>query len=1593
MQRPNSVTRATIDKNTYVGHTPPTQNQTKTSRVKTTPVRNINHNLICHNPDAQISERRSKRVIQTERASEEVTPLEENHEPSEHSRAPSQEASYEGVGTGYHEEKSEGRTPHNNAGRVQRAAAANNPLVHMHSTANKLKATKRLAREELHQPPRQATLSAHGAKEWCNPQHENSIENQTQSQQSPQREVNANQEQGLNTNHDLCGRSVLVFVGETHFTLGKISGTVRQDIDGEPHFVVAFSVTTHGTATYSRNEINEILLPAGGETHFLYLRSSPNRQNLWEKCYEKYAYIRNSMITRNLDTFSELAEQEDVIRGVLCNFQKSTVINRPNLNESIRKTIQKFSSDKVNTQPKRVKFVLKSLLRALTYILECNDRRLHIGPQSQDIPVAPNLLQDFPEYGTDDFQTQAGLHQYEENFTQHDFLYDDTPPTEPMDPTARLDNGLLVNSWSATDALSLDVAATCPFKLVDTIPKELMSTCREAVKIIMKMLTYALKLPVGYPDRSKIQRRACIWYALFPSLCLRLPATSNNYHKTTKLISTRLNQVINEDLGPLINSWESDYLTATTKNRKIPIDTFEKRVKRAVRMVKTAEPHGISKAINLITGNGTTNCDILAVKQQMIDKHPQREITWDPHICEEDRSDDFKLLGLNEIIDKADPHKAAGPRGWIEPINFCIHRAQPLNQPEGKTAMDYFEDLGALIIGKATPWISVYLGSTLLSPLNKSAPPCTDARPVNAKDRDYATWLQGMNNFQKTAIGKKVAPQQLAVGIKSGNQVLTYGLKLLLEAKKQAGDGVTLVKRDIENAHNSFFRDALMTDIRNLIPTYPQFKAIDRLADAQLSQQPQVYTRSHDTGTGMKKLCRCESGGEQGSAITNSLYPLSIDFPLKETERLHPKVKIRAFQDDMTSIGKAEDMFGENKSLECLEQLLGERGSRVKVTKDRAYGSTQEERDKIPDTFEQPHLSYIDAEGKEAIAYGLENCGVPMGDDAYVLAWLREKAEDIAEKMDFVSTHLSNMDPHSSYAVTYLSLQTQAEFIMSTNRPSETAAFATTVNSAIQRAFARSLKSDLLADPDPLHEQNVHLPDPHFVRDRALLRARLGGAAIRLIDGREHYLNCINNVLPQLIDRKETNADTITPGFFTDELTDALGEGSFDVENSQVRLQIFLASGSAYAKDFQEQYTLGKKLHEDITRDLQLIPDPSSIYNTEIHGFGANIAKLQKKIIDERQNLLFLQIKKRAALLPADDPRRISFFATINNDFASKLLGNMPNRYVPFSPDEFTTAVAVHMGVKIPALASFIGSQISNNRRCQQLCVDPYGHNLSTIAGTSGGSIQHNHNSILSTVSLGLTTAGIVHKGGASDSSCKPIFKAALPSETINITDDTPSSKELKSIIPDMVVFASELHTKEELCGANHIIDVKTVSARQDFYMDGSTTPGSAVEKRQSQVNRDYFNTAKKLDTNLHGTTADTAPGPFTKVLLAYGNENNRVLGPTVGFFGEASSDLNKLRDLVCAGLAERHIAHYRCELEQAKGLHRHLLNHKWGHTIKRGWAKVILTRLRDHVGPQVSLGDDRGDRRIVDRNNMCDGYNYYNPTNGGVRYGERLAN
>ena len=128
----------------------------------------------------------------------------------------------------------------------------------------------------------------------------------------------------------------------------------------------------------------------------------------------------------------------------------------------------------------------------------------------------------------------------------------------------------------------------------------------------------------------------------------------------------------------------------------------------------------------------------------------------------------------------------------------------------------------------------------------------------------------------------------------------------------------------------------------------------------------------------------------------------------------------------------------------------------------------------------------------------------------------------------------------------------------------------------------------------------------------------------------------------------------------------------------------------------------------------------------------------------------------------------------------------------------------------------------------------------------------------------------------------------------------------------------------------------------------------------QLQVNSDYHATALRLDARLHGTPPGER-GPFARTLYEYGGDGGRVLGPVVGAFGEASSDLGLLRDLCASEMASKHVEYFRMTGDQARGLFRHQLNRRWGHAIARGWARLILDRLRDYTGDQRTTAAARG--------------------------------
>ena len=88
-----------------------------------------------------------------------------------------------------------------------------------------------------------------------------------------------------------------------------------------------------------------------------------------------------------------------------------------------------------------------------------------------------------------------------------------------------------------------------------------------------------------------------------------------------------------------------------------------------------------------------------------------------------------------------------------------------------------------------------------------------------------------------------------------------------------------------------------------------------------------------------------------------------------------------------------------------------------------------------------------------------------------------------------------------------------------------------------------------------------------------------------------------------------------------------------------------------------------------------------------------------------------------------------------------------------------------------------------------------------------------------------------------------------------------------------------------------------------------STIPGATLEKRKKAVNKEYHDRTKKLNFELHGTQEDQR-GPIESALKEYGH-SGRVLAPVIGQYGDASSDLSLIWDLIAREMARKHTASY----------------------------------------------------------------------------------
>jgi hypothetical protein len=163
-------------------------------------------------------------------------------------------------------------------------------------------------------------------------------------------------------------------------------------------------------------------------------------------------------------------------------------------------------------------------------------------------------------------------------------------------------------------------------------------------------------------------------------------------------------------------------------------------------------------------------------------------------------------------------------------------------------------------------------------------------------------------------------------------------------------------------------------------------------------------------------------------------------------------------------------------------------------------------------------------------------CGIPFGDNTFILASLDESAISIRDDMHRLVGGISGLSCHAAFPMAYYSCMHRANFLAGSFDTELTKYFCAKIDEKIGWAFASALGMDLLAAPAD------DIPDAAFTADRAQLPARLEGAGISLLSNRHLYLNMLTTVLPQLIDRVGEDG-TVTPGLFNDQAAQILGQG------------------------------------------------------------------------------------------------------------------------------------------------------------------------------------------------------------------------------------------------------------------------------------------------------------------------------------------------------------------------------------------------------------------------------------------------------------------
>ena len=535
-----------------------------------------------------------------------------------------------------------------------------------------------------------------------------------------------------------------------------------------------------------------------------------------------------------------------------------------------------------------------------------------------------------------------------------------------------------------------------------------------------------------------------------------------------------------------------------------------------------------------------------------------------------------------------------------------------------------------------------------------------------------------------------------------------------------------------------------------------------------------------------------------------------------------------------------------------------------------------------------------------AEAFGIEVAGVPVGDDAFVMAVLDSCAGDSVSKITSITEKLRDHHLQSLHAMNTMCLQPILHFWSQHCYPHLAAPAARKVDEALS-ATAQVCYGTAVVQ-DPVATKRLRLP------------ARMYGGGLRCLAdvASAAFVGNLCQAVPALIDRADAYG-RVTQGFMPS-LRGLLGEGSFDEGNEEFRFHGLLASGVPSANVFLSQW-------EAMRQEVGPVDDGP--LSQPARAAGAGVGKMQRSLTRQREQVRFQTLDVEIRALPAGDMRRAAWVNL--NRFSTVWVTALPGNDAAMTNAEFQEVSTFYYGLPSPACAPVVGQRIAGTRAT----VDPHGCRLTT-ATLPGDGWRTQHDAIKWRIH---EDAKEMHVRTRPE--VYGLFAACIPQEGRSRADAQPARKR-QGLVPDMMMTLAVDGPERAL-----LYEIKTLHFGASTYGHGARRC-EAVAKRARALPTEYAAKARHVDRKFCGTPEGQV-GPVETRLRTY----DPVRGLVFGAWGEASPATEELLTALATAGAERHWRAMRCpDPDAAVGPLAWMLRRRWALTALRENARLKLERL-----------------------------------------------